>query len=81
MESSTVSPKYQIVIPKQIRDKLNLKPGQRVYLTSARNGVIKVDTRSRIEALAGKYKGVWGDNPDKYICELRDEWAGREARD
>ena len=30
MNTSTLSPKYQIVIPKEIRRKLDLKPGQRL---------------------------------------------------
>ena len=32
METVTVSPKYQVVIPSRIRDKLNVKPGQRVQV-------------------------------------------------
>lgn len=32
MTTSILSPKYQIVIPKEIRRTLNLKPGQRLQL-------------------------------------------------
>ena len=32
METVTVSPKFQVVIPKQIRKKLNLKPGQKLQI-------------------------------------------------
>jgi len=32
MTTVTISPKYQIVIPKEIREELNLKPGQKIHL-------------------------------------------------
>ena len=32
MESSTVSTKYQIVIPRRVRDALGIKPGQKVQV-------------------------------------------------
>jgi AbrB family looped-hinge helix DNA binding protein len=32
MAAVTVSPKFQVVIPKEIREKLKLSPGQRIQL-------------------------------------------------
>lgn len=32
MVAVTVSPKYQVVIPKEIRKRLGLKPGQKIQL-------------------------------------------------
>ena len=32
MQSVTVSPKFQVVIPKEIRTKLKLKPGQKLQI-------------------------------------------------
>lgn len=32
METVTISPKYQVVIPKSIREQLNLVPGQKVQM-------------------------------------------------
>lgn len=32
MQYSKISPKYQIVIPKEVRKSLQLKPGQRVQI-------------------------------------------------
>ena len=32
METTTVSPKYQVVIPRKIRETLNILPGQRMQV-------------------------------------------------
>lgn len=69
--TSKVSSKYQIVIPKQIRNGLNVKPGQRVYLSSNKANEITVKTDSQIARLQGKYAGLWGPDPLAYQKEIR----------
>ena len=32
MEKATVSTKYQVVIPKKVRDELGIEPGQKVHV-------------------------------------------------
>jgi AbrB family looped-hinge helix DNA binding protein len=57
MQTVTVSPKYQVVIPKSIREALKLRPGQKM-------GVIKYDGRIElipdrdISELRGFLKGI-----------------------
>ena len=52
MESS-VSPKYQVTIPKEVREKLpNLKPYQKVYVIE-RDGEIIIKPKYTIKELAG----------------------------
>lgn len=41
MTTALLSPKFQIVIPKEIRKTMNLKPGQRLQLVE-KNGLIEV---------------------------------------
>lgn len=39
MSLVTVSPKYQVVIPKDVRDKLGIRPGQKVEAFAVGNRV------------------------------------------
>lgn len=72
MQSSTISSKHQIVIPKQLRRKLHLQPGQKVYITSGEvDGEIIIKTKSQVEKLYGAVKGGWGEDSNAYIHELR----------
>lgn len=53
----TVSPKYQVVIPKDVRDKLALKPGQQVQAFAFGNRIELVPVREPSE-LRGFLKGM-----------------------
>jgi AbrB family looped-hinge helix DNA binding protein len=79
MNTSTISSKYQIVIPKALRNKMALQPGQRVVMREGKKGEIIVDTTSAAAAVAGKYTGLWGGDSSHYVRELRDEWEVHQS--
>ncbi len=57
METSTVSPKYQIVIPLRVRRALGLRPGQRVQVIPY-EGRIEVVPLEPIKKARGFLKGI-----------------------
>ena len=57
MPSVTVSPKYQVVIPKAIRESLKLRPGQKMQMT-AYDGRIELVPEREIKELRGFVKGI-----------------------
>lgn len=57
MHTVTVSPKYQVVIPKTIRDALHLRPGQKMKVM-AYNGRIELIPDRDIAELKGFLKGI-----------------------
>jgi len=57
MNTVTVSPKYQIVIPKNIRDALQLRPGQKMKVIEY-NGRIELIPDRDISELRGFLKGI-----------------------
>lgn len=57
MASVTVSPKYQIVIPKEIRESMGIVAGQKVQITSYQ-GRIEVIPLKPIKEMRGFLKGI-----------------------
>jgi AbrB family looped-hinge helix DNA binding protein len=57
MQTVTVSPKYQVVIPKTIREALNLRPGQRMQVVEY-NGRIEFIPERDLKELRGFLKGI-----------------------
>jgi len=58
---TTISSKYQIVIPREVREKFNLKPGQKVMFIPYRNS-IRLVIVPPIEDALGIFKGINTDN-------------------
>ena len=57
MQTVTLSPKYQVVIPKSVRNVLNLRPGQKMQVIEY-NGRIEFIPERDIAELRGFLKGI-----------------------
>ena len=57
MAAVTISPKYQVVIPKEIRQKLGLSPGQKVEAIMYDNRIELIPVKSMKE-MRGYLKGI-----------------------
>lgn len=71
--SSTLSAKYQVVIPSTLRKKYNLHPGQRLVVADNNRGEIVIDTKSAVAKAYGIAEGLWGTNSDEYLAKLRQD--------
>jgi len=67
MPQTTISPKYQIVMPKEIRREVPLASGQVVQIV-AKNGVITLVPDRPLSSLRGYLKGMKTGN----VREKRD---------
>ena len=57
MQTVTVSPKFQVVIPKEMRESLKLAPGQKVQALLYENRIELIPVR-RIKKMRGFLKGI-----------------------
>jgi AbrB family looped-hinge helix DNA binding protein len=57
MASVTVSPKYQIVIPREVRESLGIRPGEKVQVFQYENRIEYIPVRS-IKKSRGFLKGM-----------------------
>lgn len=57
METVKISPKYQVVIPKKLRETLNLSPGQKVQMVAFEDRIEMIPVR-KISEMKGFLKGI-----------------------
>ena len=57
MNTVTISPKFQVVIPKEIRESLQLEPGQKVQAVEYENRIELVPVRRAAE-MRGFLRGI-----------------------
>jgi AbrB family looped-hinge helix DNA binding protein len=67
MEKATISPKFQVVIPRSVRERLNLKAGQQVQVIPYDNRIEFIPVR-KAEEMRGFLAGMSTDferDPDR----------------
>lgn len=57
MPTTTISPKYQVVIPKDVREKLRLKSGQKMVVV-VKGGVVHMIPEKPLESFKGFLRGM-----------------------
>ena len=62
MDTVTISPRFQVVIPKAIRESLKLAPGQKVQAIAYENRIELIPQRP-MKKMRGFLKGVDTDVP------------------
>lgn len=67
MTYTSVSSKYQVVIPKEVREKIQMKPGQKLIIYE-KGGIIHLVPEVPLKKLRGIFKGRGVD-----LKDLRDK--------
>jgi AbrB family looped-hinge helix DNA binding protein len=57
MKAVTVSPKYQVVIPKEVRESMGIYSGQKIQIITYRNRIELIPIKP-IKKLKGFLKGI-----------------------
>jgi AbrB family looped-hinge helix DNA binding protein len=57
MKTVTVSPKYQVVIPRDVRETLSIKPGEKMQVINYANRIELVPVK-KMKAMRGFLKGI-----------------------
>ena len=57
MASVTVSPKYQVVIPKEVRESMDISPGQKIQVLTYQNRIELIPVQP-MKQLRGILKGI-----------------------
>lgn len=72
MAEATLSSKNQIVIPREAREALDLKPGDKLVISAVGGKIIVMEKpRSYAGALAGIARGLY---PKDYLKKERNSW-------
>jgi AbrB family looped-hinge helix DNA binding protein len=70
-----VGGKYQIVIPRRVRETLQLHPDDTLlFLVSGDRVILRTRPASFTEAMRGLHKEIWSGEPDDWLEKERASW-------
>lgn len=64
MQTVKVSPKFQVVIPKELRERLKLQPGQSLVIYEV-EGQIRLEPSRKPKSLRGIARGLQWEESDR----------------
>ena len=64
MQTVKVSPKFQVVIPREVRERLKLRPGQELVIYEI-EGQIRLDPPRKPKSLRGLARGLQWKESDR----------------
>jgi AbrB family looped-hinge helix DNA binding protein len=67
--ASTISPKYQVSIPKALRERLNWRPGQKLAFIPKGDGLLMIPVPNREDLIGiarGAKAGDYRDRNDRF---------------
>jgi AbrB family looped-hinge helix DNA binding protein len=75
MTTAKLGGRYQIVVPKDVREALQLKPGDRLEVKVENGKVVMIPQASHTSRLFGKHRQLW-QNTDavEYVRNERESW-------
>lgn len=68
MQTVKISPKFQVVIPKPLRERLRLRPGQELIIYEL-DGQIRLETPHTPKSLRGLARGIKWQESDRDHAE------------
>lgn len=77
-----LSQKGQIVVPRQVREKLQIKPGENLVISVINGQAVLLKPLQYAEKTAGLIRGTWGrakTEADRYIKVERDSWEKKNS--
>lgn len=75
MFQTLISTKYQVVIPKEVRRKIKVKPGQKLSVSTSEGRIILTPQKKWPEDYYKELRGLWKDvDVDVYLEEERNSW-------
>ena len=71
-----VSTKYQVVIPKEVRQKIKIQPGQKLNVYTSGDQIILSTKLNWPEDHLKDLRGLWKDiDPDTFLEEEHKSWG------